>query len=51
MPRMMSATTMKSMMRGFIGMSLMKTFLFKDCESKIYNEIKVIGESLAAIGS
>ena len=23
----------------------------KDCESKIYNEIKVIGESLAAIGS
>ena len=51
MPRTMSATTMKSMMRGFIGMSLMKTFRFKDCESKIYNEIKVIGESLAAIGS
>ena len=23
----------------------------KDCESEIYNEIKVIGESLAAIGS
>ena len=23
-------------------MSLMKTFRFKDCESKIYNEIKVI---------
>ena len=38
MPRMMSATTMKSMMRGFIGMSLMKTFRLKVLNMTIPNQ-------------